>query len=83
MLPFFGMSAIVIAALMAPSAPAPADAVNAAPVPVPVAAVAPAEQRRVDQQAVTIKRPATVSEDPRQQQLDLRFVFPALSGDGG
>jgi hypothetical protein len=81
MLPFFGMSAIVIA-LAAPSTPAQADVVNAAPVPVPVAAVAQSEHRRSDQQAVTVKR-TPAAEDPYQQQLYMHLIFPALSGDGG
>jgi hypothetical protein len=80
MLPFFGMSAIVIA-LAAPSTPAQAVVVNAAGVPVPVAAVAPSEHRS-DQQAVTVKR-TPAAEDPYQQQLYMHLIFPALSGDGG
>ena len=83
MLPFFGTTAIVIAALTSPSAPAPADAVQAAPATAPVVAAAPSRRHR-HQQAVTVERSTQSSDDDAiQQQWQMRVLMPALTGDGG
>ena len=91
MLPFFGTTAIVIATLAAPAAPASTDAVRAAP---PAAAVttttvaADASKRRAhEQQAINTKRPAQpTDEQVIRQQLDLRAMAmrssePAIRGE--
>jgi hypothetical protein len=84
MLPFFGTTAIVIAALTAPSAPASTDAAQAAPVQVPVVAAAPSRRRRHQADAVA-GRPAgqTFDDAAIEQHMQLRVLMPALSGDGG
>jgi hypothetical protein len=86
MLAFFGTTAIVIAALTAPTAPVSPDAVlaaSAAPVAAATAA-APPKHRGRQQQAITVDRPAPpTDEQVIRQQLELRVLMPPLSGDGG
>jgi hypothetical protein len=84
MIPFFGTTAIVIAALTAPSAPASTDAVQAAPVTAPVVASVPSRRRGRHQQAVTMQQPGPSSDQEAiEEQIRMRVLMPALSGDGG
>jgi hypothetical protein len=88
MLPFFGTTAIVIATLAAPAAPAPSaspDAVRAAPAAAAtITAAAPSRRRGRPQQAISIERPAPPTEEEAiRKQMELRVLIPALSGDGG
>jgi len=88
MLPFFGTTAIVIATLAAPAAPASTaapDTVRAAPAPIAAAvAAAPSRRRARQQQAVSGGRPAhPMDQEVIRQQLELRVLMPPLSGDGG
>jgi len=88
MLPFFGTTAIVIATLAGPVAPAPSpspDAVRAAPAAAAVTtAAAPSRRRTSPQQAISVQRPASpTDEEVIRRQLELRVIMPPLSGDGG
>jgi hypothetical protein len=88
MLPFFGTTAIVIATLAAPAAPAPSaspDAVRAAPAAaVRITAAAPSRPRGGPQHAISIERPRPpTDEEAIRTQMELRVLMPPLSGDGG
>jgi hypothetical protein len=83
LLPFFGTTAIVIAALTAPFAPVSTDVAQAAPVQVPVVAAAPSRRRRHQADAVAGRPAGQTFDDAIEQQMHLRVLMPALSGDGG
>jgi hypothetical protein len=83
LLPFFGTTAIVIAALTAPSAPASSDVAQAAPARVPVVAAAPSRRRGHPAQGVNVQPAGSSDQDAIEQQMQLRVLMPALSGDGG
>jgi hypothetical protein len=82
MLPFFGISAIVIASLATPSTPAQGIA---AAHDAQIVAAAPA-QRTSDQQAVTVQRPATPAKDDRAERIEryeqMHLIFPPGNGGG-
>jgi hypothetical protein len=83
MLPFFGISAIVVATLAAPSNPVQSG-VAAAP-DAPIVAAAPA-QRNSDQHAVTVQRPSTPTQDDRAERIEryeqMHLIFPPGNGGG-
>jgi hypothetical protein len=83
LLPFFGTTAIVIAALTAPSAPPSSDVAEAAPARVPVVAAAPARRRRHQAEGVTVRPAGPSDQDAIEQQMQMRVLMPAASGDGG
>ena len=84
MLPFFGSAAITIAALTsAPTAPAPVVA-QAAPVAAPATATNPSQQRRHGLQAAAVQTSVPDSDAQAiEDQIRMRVLMPALSGDGG
>lgn len=83
MLPFFGTTAIVIAALTAPSAPSSSSVAQAAPATVPVVAAAPSRRRRHQAEGVTVRPAAASDQDAIDQQMQMRVLMPPASGDGG
>ena len=84
MLPFFGSMAIVIAAATTPSATETTGTVQPAPVTAPIVAAPASRHHRNDQQAISVERSAASDADEAiRQQLQLRVLMPALSGDGG
>ena len=83
MLPFFGTTAIVIAALTAPAQGASPDPAQAAPARPPVVAAAPSRRRKHNEEAVSVRPASSSDQDAIEQQMQLRVLMPALSGDGG
>ena len=84
MLPFFGITALVIAAATT-SQPAPAFDTAAPPaIAAPVLAAAPSRRNQRQQQAVNAQPSGQPSHDELlEERLRMRVLSPALSGDGG
>ena len=84
MLPFIGSAAIVIAALTSTPTPTAPAAAQAATVAAPVTVATPSRRRRHNQQAGVAQPGAPSSDDQAiEEQMRMRVLMPALSGDGG